>query len=92
MSSGLGSGAPLGWKGVCSCCECSLWLNFLHLESISLPRETDYCNPARAATASPSSAVLDLVALPQRARSQPHRLPGHARDLRACASTAPARP
>ena len=28
--------------------------------------------------------------LPQRAHSHPHRRPGNARDLRACASTAPA--
>jgi len=37
----------------------------------------------------PSSAVFSLVALPQPPEA-PHRLPGNARDLRTCASTAPA--
>ena len=61
----------LGWKSGCSCCECSLSLNFQHLEGISLPRELAHCNSARTAIASPSSAVLDLVALPQPPEASP---------------------
>jgi hypothetical protein len=37
----------------------------------------------------PSSPVFSLVALPPATRGQPHRLPGNARDLPTCASTAP---
>ncbi len=72
-----GKASPEGWKCVCSCCVCSLSLNFLHLEIISLPCEpTPFQRGLRPGSPSPAT------------RNQPHRLPDHARDLRTCASTA----
>ncbi len=69
-------------------CVSGFQLSYPILEQRCLPCGAIHCSSARLLSLTFQRGLLPGSSTPT-ARSQPHRLPGNARDLRACASTAP---